>query len=169
MIAALLIPSSVLKPLLQEYLLSSPVYCSPPNTVIGIETRLEKHTITFLPHCSPPNTVIGIETFSVRFGTGFRGVIAALLIPSSVLKQCFAFFMILLLGIAALLIPSSVLKHLLVRLVKFKMNYCSPPNTVIGIETYGGISWCFVHILNCSPPNTVIGIETIYRIRACFS
>lgn len=37
-------------------------YCSPPNTVIGIETRGTPHTpSSLLTNCSPPNTVIGIE------------------------------------------------------------------------------------------------------------
>ena len=65
---------------------------------------------------------------------------------------------------------------------------CSPPNTVIGIETNVApstvslelgivallipssvlkrfeIQFKMIHIGNCSPPNTVIGIETIFKI-----
>ena len=38
-------------------------HCSPPDTVVGIETddfvnRADVDT----PHCSPPDTVVGIET-----------------------------------------------------------------------------------------------------------
>ena len=38
-IAALLIPSSVLKPASKLYIADHTINCSPPNTVIGIETN----------------------------------------------------------------------------------------------------------------------------------
>ena len=90
--------------------------------------------LALLNDCSPPNTVIGIETYRKKKRSTY-GKIAALLIPSSVLK------LVVMIGssldniIAALLIPSSVLKPSF-RLPRFQQSlYCSPPNTVIGIET----------------------------------
>ena len=60
--------------------------------------------------CSPPNTVIGIETRLSR-NSHFLGIdIAALLIPSSVLKRQTGWISGRYFDIAALLIPSSVLK-----------------------------------------------------------
>ena len=108
--------------------------CSPPNTVIGIETLDFFIPVDKLRHCSPPNTVIGIETHPDHL-LGLRKQIVALLIPSSVLKQDDNIFRATAEG------------------------HCSPPNTVIGIETSYRASdhSCRMH---CSPPNTVIGIET---------
>ena len=85
-IAALQIPSSVLKrPLLLSLRCRLP-YCSPPNTVIGIETPLLRKPRQKPRNCSPPNTVIGIETREARRAGSSRMFIAALQIPSSVLK-----------------------------------------------------------------------------------
>ena len=163
----------------------SVVHCSPPNTVIGIETALARYerrvaahiAALLIPssvlkrswlwrqlrhrrHCSPPNTVIGIETPRWHEHPVLPGYIAALLIPSSVLKPdvvCNAspaapYIAALLIpssvlklsgqmlldleeAIAALLIPSSVLKQLKEKSKECLIRHCSPPNTVIGIET----------------------------------
>ena len=135
-IAALLIPSSVLKPASKLY--------------------IADHTI----NCSPPNTVIGIETSQRRTRCYFGAVIAALLIPSSVLKLRTRLEVCQLLhAIAALLIPSSVLKQIFFAYLVSSFSNCSPPNTVIGIET-SMIRFSKEGPGNCSPPNTVIGIET---------
>ena len=61
-IAALLIPSSVLKPASKLYIADHTINCSPPNTVIGIETSMIRFSKEGPGNCSPPNTVIGIET-----------------------------------------------------------------------------------------------------------
>ena len=136
-IAALLIPSSVLKPASKLY--------------------IADHTI----NCSPPNTVIGIETSQRRTRCYFGAVIAALLIPSSVLKLRTRLEVCQLLhAIAALLIPSSVLKQIFFAYLVSSFSNCSPPNTVIGIET-SMIRFSKEGPGNCSPPNTVIGIETL--------
>ena len=60
--------------------------------------------------CSPPNTVIGIETyfFSICILEGF--LVVALLIPSSVLKLLVNEYIEFSEVVVALLIPSSVLK-----------------------------------------------------------
>ena len=111
LIAALLIPSSVLKPVTLPLTTRGLRHCSPPNTVIGIETSIMFSVRRNSANCSPPNTVIGIETIQRRNHLNAECVIAALLIPSSVLKR------------------------------RTKPSFdavdrnCSPPNTVIGIET----------------------------------
>ena len=164
--------------------------CSPPNTVIGIETIesstwetwcmiaallipssvLKHHQLplrwTPAANCSPPNTVIGIETVSLSVRSMTFSIIAALLIPSSVLKLFSAKSWRSNLKIAALLIPSSVLKQSGAYEEDEIYDYCSPPNTVIGIETrMTNPAW--PRRWNCSPPNTVIGIETIQRSYWC--
>ena len=67
-----------------------PIHCSPPNTVIGIETRLHDRQQWPDQDCSPPNTVIGIETPHDRVKRLRCEHIVALLIPSSVLKLAIA-------------------------------------------------------------------------------
>ena len=86
-------------------------YCSPPNTVIGIETPLSSSDKSLSTNCSPPNTVIGIET--------------RILQPplTKALSYCSP--------------PNTVIGIETTRLtvVISRRTYCSPPNTVIGIET----------------------------------
>ena len=86
-------------------------YCSPPNTVIGIETADHSIHYEVFSNCSPPNTVIGIETSRyVRYVSSSSEIVA-------------------------LQIPSSVLKQYVRNQVGLEMYDCSPPNTVIGIKT----------------------------------
>ena len=143
-------------------------------------------------YCSPPNTVIGIETLRQTSGLLSQLLIAALLIPSSVLKQpanpsrsssarshCsppntvigietkpYPTLMAKRPRIAALLIPSSVLKHRSDAALESPYRDCSPPNTVIGIETPRAAMRSHISSY-CSPPNTVIGIETLWSCFHC--
>ena len=111
------------------------VYCSPPDTVVGIETATDKEKldndiivalliplsvlkqassraeIIWIENCSPPDTVVGIETPKYIGASFTTSAIVALLIPLSVLKPA----------------------HKLA--VKCSVWYCSPPDTVVGIET----------------------------------
>ena len=86
--------------------------------------------------------------------------IAALQIPSSVLKprerpgrETEAY------GIAALQIPSSVLKRNfeICENTAFFIAALQIPSSVLKLEGYDAIKVCHG---DCSPPNTVIGIET---------
>ncbi len=86
-------------------------YCSPPDTVLGIETPSFATTISQRSHCSPPDTVLGIETNTYAPVNLALPDIAALQIPFSVLKLADTCSLhIASLPIAALQIPFSVLK-----------------------------------------------------------
>ena len=140
-------------------------------------------------YCSPPHTVLGIETWRSNDGILSRPYIAALHIPFSVLKLHTGTFQLLPAHhIAALHIPFSVLKQQTPFQPRCHTSYCSPPHTVLGIETIlecvtqGSLSIAALHIpfsvlkrggniaisdwvYHCSPPHTVLGIETSWTRR----
>ena len=64
-------------------------HCSPPTTVLGIETIRSFIVLVRLDiYCSPPTTVLGIETHTRRYrGNRRSSRIAALPRPFSVLKR----------------------------------------------------------------------------------